>query len=399
MQFWGKKKEVKESAAEPDAVKQDALKAFADSLFEGHISKSKLSMERAAVRIKGDEEALSAAFEDFEKSDAKPSTEYWFEERNATMQKGNYLSALRNAMHKGLSLQGSDYDSYLSFAKNSDEVINQVMQANFKFKKVMYAYASSLGGVRKRFSDLERDAKDLRSLLDQGKEGYEKHQELLSLISRLSDVSAKIVQARLDLASPSTAAVDDSEISALAEGAKNAGSDVEAVNAELALLGNELSSYLAPLSRAARKYDHVAHNKVLLEEIISNPSASIKTKADYSQFLQMLDSLEKMLNEGSIENVGKATSALAAARSAHIYELIERVHAIEEKRQHMMAKHKEAASLHASASEKKRAAQAMVEAKEETERRMEEMDAEKKELSAKICRLFEIGYGKRISIV
>ena len=103
MPFWGRKKEVHESAAEPERVKQSELRDFIDAIFEDSISRSKPSMEKISGRISDDEEALSAAFEDFEKSEAKPSTEYWFEERNATMQKGNYLSAPRNAIHKRLT--------------------------------------------------------------------------------------------------------------------------------------------------------------------------------------------------------------------------------------------------------------------------------------------------------
>ncbi|MCW6160253.1 MAG: hypothetical protein LVQ95_04160 [Candidatus Micrarchaeales archaeon] len=401
MVFWARKKPPQpEGGGEPEKVQQDALAGFIDALFEESISRSKPSMEKTAEKIREDEESLSAAFEDFEKSAAKPSTEYWFEERNATMQKGNYLSALRNAVHKRLNRQGNSYNSYLVLASNGEEVINLVMQANFRFKKVMYAYASSLGAVKKRFSDLDRDVKELRRLLELGKEKYERHMELSSLVSRLNEISARRAQLNLELASPDAASqINDDELLSLAEGVRAADADINIVNAEIMALGNELSGYLSPLSRAARKYDHIAHNRVRLEDTITNPESTIRTKEDYANFLRMLDSLEKMLNEGSIDNVGRAAPAIASVRGAHVYELIEKMHALEARRHHLVEKHKSASSLHASASEKKKTAQARTMAKEEAMKSIDAMGAELKEAAAKICSLVQSAYGKRIAIV
>ncbi len=399
MRFWGRKSGVQENAAEPEHVRRSELQGLIDALFEDSISRSKPAMEKISGKIREDEETLSAALEDFEKSDARPSTEYWFEERNATMQKGNYLSALRNAIHKRLDVHSDSYNSYMLLAGNGEEVINLVMQANFRFKKIMYAYASSLGAVRKRFSDLDRDVKELRRLLEPGREKFERHKEISSLIDRLSEMSSKRAQLSLELASPDAASqINEDELSGLAEGVKTAGTDVDAVNAEIMSLGNELSGYFSPLSRAARKYDHIAHNKAGLEDMISNPASSIKTREDYANFLQMLDSLEKMLNEGSIDNVGRAAHAIASVRGAHVYELIEKMHALEARRHHLVEKHRSASTMHASASERKRTAQAKAATKEEMRRSMGAMEEEQKEISAKICSLVQDTYGKRIAI-
>lgn len=155
------------------------------------------TLESKASRIVNDLSSIKIQFieacDKFEKLDIEPENENIYIDTTSFVksQKGFYAKTLKSLI-KEWNLSGNEapniYDNYNLVLANTEKSINEILQANNRFKKVLYSYADHLDYFKKHFSMIERYRDSLKSEIEKvGNERLE-YNSINSQITKLNSL-------------------------------------------------------------------------------------------------------------------------------------------------------------------------------------------------------------------
>ncbi|MGA3021173.1 MAG: hypothetical protein ABSD68_04460 [Candidatus Micrarchaeales archaeon] len=391
-------------------VKLQELGSFLDPLFEKKLGQFVPQTDSTLGELEKAKRQFIIACDEFEKSNPEPYTEdlYTVNINFIKAQKNLYAQALRKLA--GNLVMKSDgemnaYESYLLIASNLESVMNEMLKANATFRQVVHCYSNNLGNFKKTFSNIERLTAAIRNALDKESEEFSRYKEVKELALRLNRNIRELeslknnVEALKSMETKSGMA--DTDLLDISNNLETKKSELLGVINEISRMRGRMESLIAPLERAAKKFDHFSLSKRKLHPFIENPMSSMENEASRNEFKTLVNALKEAVDAGSIEvnnkvEIGRSVSNVLGA---DFYSISSSLNSLEQKRREVEG---EIGTLERNLNalkEKKTSRERQKREMEMIEGKIKEMENERNSTKSKIEKLFSEYYGKSISLM
>lgn len=306
--FFGKK--------EPEKIRPEALVQLLGSLFDKRLGQ----FEARARAITGDMRRARAEFGDacnaFAELDAEPyfSNIYLANINSIKSQKGQYTSVLGHIVSKmGLDVDDglNPYDRYKLLLSSVGAITNEVLQANAKFKTVLYCYSKHLETLTRSFSAIEKSREALRREIDSRSKEASEYAALKERISMLDlkagelkglDQSLNALKDILSSRDKNAIAADEAKLS---ESLARMRTELSSTSGEIAKLSERISLLTLPLERPSKKLDHVSVRRRQLHPFMVDPIGRIGDENDYKNFTVLIYELKEAVEKGTVDTKNK----------------------------------------------------------------------------------------------
>jgi hypothetical protein len=291
-----------------ESFRQEELPLLLNTLFDAKLGSLRDRAMESAEELRRAQAQFISACDRFEKIEAEPDTEdlYVFNISFVKSQKAPYAIAERRVMESLVTEPKGAltfYDYCKAIADESERVTKEVLKTNATFKQVVQCYSNHIVDLKKSLSVIEKISGSLKAELERRSDEIADYRNVKDSVSRLERLSESIAVTRARIEELKKAPASSS-----GNGEEAAGSAFESKRAELSKLESEASALknsimqlLAPLDRAAKKFDYASARKRQLHVLIEDPESSVKSEADYGEFKEMIAELAKALDEGRID--------------------------------------------------------------------------------------------------
>ncbi len=326
--FFGKKDKVIE-------VKFDSLMQFLDSIFTSKLSDFNPKAKAISNELKRSLDEFHVACKEFEELKAEPELEnIYFDNANfVKSQKDFYTKAIFKLIGNfAVSATEPDisYDGYVQLLSEFELFIQEILQTNAHFRKVIHSYSDHLNSLQKSFSNIEKYRDMLKSELKKKEHEFSKYTRLKEEIKKTMELSSKISEidkSIIMLESNAKYRKSEEEIRKEAElraDISSANSEILSLDAEIARSYNQISNSTMPLERAARKYDHMSARKKRLYDLVTDPVHKLREESEYLEFKELLADLKKLIAENKIDvsNKEKIETNISYLLDANVHKMI-----------------------------------------------------------------------------
>ncbi len=247
-------------------------------------------------------------------------------------QKDAYVKAVLsivNSTNAYKSTYATQYDLAYEKKSNFERALHEILQANSRFSIVILGYSGSMTKFKKQFSAMEKLSKELSmrmnsisSEVDERRAITAEIDKLLILLEEL-DAAKRNMGELEEIASGKYKKEDRSdEIKRIETIISNKHNELRDLNLEIDQKAEMIKSLIAPLERAARKYDHGSGEKSTLSHFITDPIKNIMNEMDYSEFVGKLKKLRASLTGSSLmlKNSDNILDEISTVLDANIYE-------------------------------------------------------------------------------
>jgi hypothetical protein len=321
--------------AKTDEKRLSELETFLNSTFDGKLGGFEAKVRSITTSLISEKSHFGSACAEFAALDVEPELENtYFEKANVIKdQKGSYARALKHIIDNwDLSPKGhaNIYERYESVLSATDVFIQDMLRANGSFSKVLHSYSNYLGGFKRAFSSVEREARYLRNELDRYGGRFSEYNILRGRIRELVELQTSIegMEKRLGETPPhrveaaKESVATDKPIEHIEK--QELEKELGMIKTEAYSLLGSIGSLVAPLDKPARKFDHSSGKKVALHPFVDNPIGTIRNESDYSTFVGLLNELEGSVASGTVEtkNIQVVRDAVSRLLEANLYNLI-----------------------------------------------------------------------------
>lgn len=323
-------------------ISLDNLPIFLNDTFDKRLGNLEMKASYLVAEMEASKRSFIEACERFEKSLNGPDLEYMRVASQTFIkeQKGAYTTALRRMFVRQVDKQHEN--AYIRYKAKLDEIetiINEILKINNKFKAVLQAYSNELDMFKSSFSSMEKHAKALRYEIDSRAREFEEYRSVMGNVDKILafyDELEMTNKARAELENKSATKETDASALRTTESAR------ESKVAELALISKSISeikskaqAMLAPLDKAARKYEHGLHVKRPISYYLDSPIEHFsRNRVEYTEFSKSISSLKKEIESGKIDlkNRSGIQGAIDFVLSGALMGLVEEVEMLDDKK-------------------------------------------------------------------
>jgi hypothetical protein len=341
MSLWG---------SEVENIEVASLHQMLNALFDKKLAKLESKASGIVKEMNSVRRQFLDACDRFEKLDAMPDTEDIYNPNinSIKTQKDLYARSIRKVIGDlQTATEGAQntYERYARILANVESSNTEMLRTNARFRIVLHCYAKHLGGFKRSESDLEKLIAAMKNELERrGAELYEYNKvndQILELRLRLDELhnlenrnkalgagSARNISASIDR--------DESETASMLESKRE---EERTVSSQVADLNSAITSLVAPLEKAAKKFDHMSTSKKQLHRLVSDAANTIGDESGYLEFMAMVKELKERLDEGkiSVKNHDAVSSAAERLLDSDIYSMIKSVRSANERKRKMEA--------------------------------------------------------------
>ena len=310
------------------------LKMLKDQEFERKIGDVLSYSNDIIVKLEHSMDDFKELCENFALENSAVDNELIGNVSNTTLasQKEAYVKAVLsivNSTNAYKSAYATHYDLAYEKKSNFERALHEILQANSRFSIVILGYSGSMTKFKKQFSIMEKLSKDLGMKMNSISTEVDEQRAITAEIDKLL-----ILLEELDAAKRNMGELE--EISAGKYKKEDKSDEIKRIDAIVSGKHNELrdlhlqidqrveaiKSLIAPLERAARKYDHESGEKSTLSHFITDPIKNIKNEIDYSEFVAKLKKLRDSVAASSLmlKNSENISEAISTVLDANIYE-------------------------------------------------------------------------------
>jgi chromosome segregation ATPase len=396
----------------PESVSPDALEKLLNSLFDKSLAQFDDRMSELRDGTNRSISQFGHALESFERLNTEPDLDemYGITVSHILIQKGLYTKALRHII-ESVPLDDRTaptvYERHRMNVTIAGEMMKEILQANFRFKQVLNAYANELKEFKSAYTAIEKHTGLMKDELERKEKDYVAYKRIkeliLSLTAMIEDRSISmdsVAALKKELERQEGDAIGAAEEQIVASINKKA-KMLSELYSKRAILTDKIVRMTRPLERAAKKLDHMSTSKFQLSPFLSDPYGTVATVSDYNEFTELLKQLETSLKDGKID-VKNANELAELARELLDIDLYSMISEFKEIKNSEASITEESEKLKAELSMIKEAGRskgALISEIESMDKNIYNFDSE---INAK-CRMiekeFEQQYNKRISIL
>lgn len=268
--------------------------------------------------------------------DAEPDTEdMWSPNINAIKsQKGVYALALKKAM-EGMRLEAdaaqNKYEKYAAILANVKNANTELLKINARYRIVVHCYSGHLRNFKRCASELERLIKATEKELAGKSKELGEYNEVMKHIAALKSYKAdlRLLEDRRSSLNQERPAIGGEQEIGTALAAKRA--ELSSVRSQASALHERIRGLVAPLERAAKKFDHISASKKQLYSFMSDPVSAINDKAEYLEFVEMAKGLKESISTGKVDVKNREVVEAAAhlLLESNVYDMLEAYRSME----------------------------------------------------------------------
>ncbi len=310
------------------------LKALKEQEFERKIGDALSYLNSIIIKLEHSMNDFEGLCENFALENPAIDNELIGNVSNTTLasQKEAYVKAVLsivNSTRAYKSAYATQYDLVHEKKSNFERVLHEILQANSRFSIVILGYSGSMTKFKKQFSAIEKLSKELGMKMNSISSEADERRAITAEIDRLL-----ILLEELDAAKRNMGELE--EISDGKYKPEDKSDEIKRIDGIISIKRNELrdlhlqidqkteavKSLIAPLERAARKYDHGSGEKSTLSHFITDPIKNIKNEIDYSEFVAKLKKLMDSVAGSSLalKNSENISEAISAVLDANVYD-------------------------------------------------------------------------------
>ena len=329
---------------ESDKVRLDSLQQLLDLLFEKKLGNLALKAAHIINELERSRPEFYRLCNELRVLDAEPYVEDLWNPNPSPIKskKEAYAIAIRQIMEGAVlspDMKLNSYDRYRGVLLSIDSTVNEVMKANASYKIVLYCYSRHMKSFKSAFSMIDMLRERLRRELGAHERKASEYASLKEHISRLK-LSVEEIKG-----------IEDSEkaLRDRVKGSKDAGNrdmtalvkdldvhkaELSEINLGISRLSDRISLITLPLSRSARKLDHVSIKKKHLSAAIIDPIGNIADESDYKEFRELVQELKASMEKGVIEvkNREELLGTISEVLDTDIYSMINELRSMKAKK-------------------------------------------------------------------
>ena len=319
-------------------VSSGSLGQLLDSLARDKLNRIGPKAARIVAQFDAARKEFSDACRHLAELDVEPYTEdLWNPNVNSIKKQKEIYGNILIGMSDGISLDAgyssNEYERYRVVRDNIEKGINDILKTNANYKSTLYSYSNYMRGMKRAFTLMESLRDALGAELNNLVADYEIYAKIRSKIYEINSKGDEIKRIENGVRSLENSRIRDDTYRIDKELEDVSGKESEkeallsAVSKEIGNRINKIGILTAPLSRAARKYDHSTIGKRSLGDFLSDPPAEIVSREAYGEFLKLLNDLERAIETGQIEvkNRQDTLASVAAIRDSDMYSAMVRL--------------------------------------------------------------------------
>lgn len=334
MSFWKRGPEKEKLTI----LRPEELVSFLDSAFNNKISDLDIRALVILKDLKKDEDNFLIVCKRFLEQETKEDMEDLpgLNAASIASQKVPYIKALESILTQELRSEKEDniFNKNKNLVEKEEDRIKQLLQINHRYRQVIIAYSAYMDPFKKAFSIMERDTKNLRYELEKLNDKVLEYKQTKDAINAFIEYRTMIDELNGRVNKGMLKEIDFPNVDGMERIISQKKQDVEKLDVEISTINSRIGKQFIVIDRSAKKYDHLKRHKNGLSDILMDPAGKLKNVEDYKEFEGMLESLEKMIEEGAIElrNKESVIKTINEIGSEDIYSEIQKIHELEEKR-------------------------------------------------------------------
>ncbi|MEM3296394.1 MAG: hypothetical protein QW696_00650 [Candidatus Micrarchaeaceae archaeon] len=294
---------------EAEEVAVGSLNGYAIALFDSKLRKVNARCGRSLAK-------LESALKDFESAcielgalEAVPDLESISSGASKAIaeQKPRYVKELTSviaSLRQDLSKvsEPTKYEEVLAKKTLIEGAVEDMLKLNSLFRGVLIGYGGYFGDIKRTFKAVENSLSALKFDIDGGSVDFLNHKNLVVLAGKLTALlgefsasSAENSALRQNSKFADNHSTNESERAKLLGRIDEISKNIESAEQKKKSVIASINSMLAPLERAARKYDHGSASKFKLADAIKNPLDAIHDSESYSRFVAALKDMQSKI--------------------------------------------------------------------------------------------------------
>jgi hypothetical protein len=319
-------------------VSSGSLGQLLDSLAQDRLNRIGPKAAGIVARFDAARKEFSEACMHLAELDVEPYTEdLWNPNVNSIKKQkeiyGNVLIGMSDGISLDAGYSSNEYERYRVILDNIEKGISDILKTNANYKSTLYSYSNHMRGMKRAFTLMESLRDALGAELNNLVADYEIYAKIRSKIYEINSKGDEIKRIESGVRSLENSGIGndtyriDKELEEVSSKESEKEALLSAVSKDIGDLINSIGTLTAPLSRAARKYDHSTIGKRSLGDFLSDPSAEIVSGEAYGEFLKLLNDLGRSIETGQIDvkNRQDTLASIAAIRDSDIYSAMVRL--------------------------------------------------------------------------
>lgn len=315
-------------------IRVDELKALGDQEFERKISNALSYSNGILIKLESDMHNFMKLCKDFALENPDVDNELIGNVSKATLtsQKDAYVKTVLSIISSTdvyKPTYATQYDLAYRKKSNFERALHEILQTNSRFSMVILGYSGSMTKFKRQFSAMEKLSRELDIKMNSVSNEVDERRAITTEIDKLLILLEELEAAKRNV-------YDLEEIAAGKYKKEDRSKEIKSIESVISDKHNELrdlhlqidqkvewiKSLIAPLERAARKYDHGSGEKNTLSQFVIDPIKNIKTEFDYSEFIGKLKKLDNNVAGSSLmlKNSGNISETISKILEANIYE-------------------------------------------------------------------------------